>query len=65
MSKAAAGIRHGAGFPSDIVKQRDVAIMALMEGLETEEPSRRATRRGGPFALPPDSGNVIRGVVDG
>jgi hypothetical protein len=65
MPKAVAGIHHGIGFPHDIVKQRDVTIMALKEGLETEEPSRRATRRCGPFVLPPDSGNVIRGVVDG
>jgi hypothetical protein len=44
MPKASAGIRHGIGFSSDIVEKRDVSIMALMEGLEVEQPIRRATR---------------------
>jgi hypothetical protein len=65
MPQAAAGIGHGVGFPSNGIEQWDVAIMAFMECLETEETSRRATRLGGLFALPPDCSDIIRGVVDG
>jgi hypothetical protein len=39
--------------------------MALMESLKLKEPSRRAAGRGGPFALPPNGGYIVRGVMDG
>jgi hypothetical protein len=38
--------------------------MALMESLETQYPCCWACGGSGPFSLPPDRGDVVRGVVN-
>jgi hypothetical protein len=65
MPQTTAGIGHGIGFPPNVVEQGDISIMALMESLKAKEPRSRAAGRGGPFALPPNGGYAVRGVMDG
>jgi hypothetical protein len=63
--QAAAGVGHGIGFPSNVIRQRYVAVMEFLECLETKKTSRWTAGGGGPFLLPLDCSDVVRGVMDG
>ena len=58
-------IAHGIVETGNEVVAGDVAMMALMEGLSTEEVGGSAGRGGRAFALPKQSGGVVRLGKDG
>jgi hypothetical protein len=64
MPQAAASFGHGIHFSSNVVEQRDLGAMAMVDCLETKETSRWSTGRGGHFPLPPYYSDIVRGVVD-
>jgi hypothetical protein len=47
--EAGAIIIHGIGFPRDVIKQRHISVMALVERLKTNEMHRWTTGGGGAF----------------
>jgi hypothetical protein len=64
MPKAAAIISHGIGFPINLIEERYISVVALVEGLEAKETRCGTTGGGGAFSLQPDCCNIVRRVMD-
>jgi hypothetical protein len=63
--KAGSIIGHGVDGAGDMGEKGAIAMMALVEGLDAEEPSGGFGGGSGTFALPVDGGGVVRSGVNG
>lgn len=58
-------IRHSVARPLQVVIDSDEAVVALVDGLKTEEVGSRGGGSGGAFAGPEEGGQVVRGGLEG